>query len=69
MRNTTRSRVKSECPNSRMNTDGKGAMSVDENKPFPPRFFWLKRLTFLGVVLLIALVGLRIWWGWKSIGG
>ncbi len=35
-------------------------------EPIPPRYWWLKRIG-LGVgVLLIALVALRLWWGWEA---
>lgn len=31
--------------------------------PNPPRFWWLKRFIVLGVVALLALIGLRLYWG------
>lgn len=34
--------------------------------PFPPRYWWLKRLATAGLLILILLVGLRLWWGWKA---
>jgi hypothetical protein len=33
-------------------------------KPIPPRFYYLKRLTIAGLVLVAMLLGLRWWWGW-----
>lgn len=34
--------------------------------PIPPRFWWLKRFLVAGAVLLVALVLLRIGWGWEA---
>ena len=34
-----------------------------ETRRVPPRFWWLKRLTAAGVVLVLAMLGLRLWWG------
>lgn len=31
--------------------------------PNPPRYWWLKRLAIAGVVALVALIGLRLYWG------
>src|SRR5580698_6264662 len=30
----------------------------------PVRSWWLKRLSAAGMLLVIILLGLRIWWGW-----
>ncbi|HNQ23944.1 MAG TPA: hypothetical protein PKK06_12705 [Phycisphaerae bacterium] len=35
-------------------------------QPFPPRFWWLKRIVVAVLVLLLALLGLRLWWGWEA---
>ena len=40
--------------------------AVEESDQYPPRFWWLKRLTLAGLLLLAALVGLRAWWGWEA---
>lgn len=32
-------------------------------RPWPPRYWWLKRLSVAGAVLLVALGGVRWWWG------
>lgn len=37
-----------------------------EVAPVPPRFRWLKRIGKASVVLIIALVALRWWWGWEA---
>ena len=29
----------------------------------PPRYWWLKRLGAAGLLSVVALVGLRLWWG------
>ena len=34
--------------------------------PFPVRFWWLKRLTLLCLLLAGSLAGLRLWWGWEA---
>jgi hypothetical protein len=33
---------------------------------YPPRFWWLKRIAIAGALVLVALAGLRWWWGIKS---
>jgi hypothetical protein len=35
-------------------------------KPIPPRYWWLKRLSFAGVVFMVLLVGLRMYWGHEA---
>ncbi|MFW6039380.1 MAG: hypothetical protein ACOC9P_02780 [bacterium] len=35
----------------------------DSTTPIPPRFRWLKRLVLAGVLLLVAVGGLRWYWG------
>src|SRR5438477_8323245 len=35
---------------------------------YPRRFWWLKRLSLAAVVVAIALLALRIWWGAKARG-
>lgn len=34
--------------------------------PNPPRFWWLKRLSVAGGALLVALIILRLGWGWEA---
>lgn len=34
--------------------------------PCPARFWWLKRLALLCVLLAAALAGVRVWWGWEA---
>ncbi len=42
-------------------------LSLDENvAPIPPRFRWLKRILAAVGVLILALVGLRLWWGYVA---
>lgn len=36
-----------------------------EEQPFPPRYWWLKRIVAGLGLLLVALVLLRVWWGWE----
>lgn len=31
--------------------------------PYPPRFWWFKRLALLGLLLVIGVACLRVWWG------
>lgn len=38
----------------------------DAEPPIPPRFWWLKRLSLAAGVLLVALLGVRLWWGWVA---
>jgi hypothetical protein len=37
-----------------------------EARPNPPRFWWLKRLSLAGLLLIVALAGLRWWWGHEA---
>lgn len=32
-------------------------------RPIPPRFWWLKRFSLAAAVFVIAMIGVRIWWG------
>ncbi len=32
----------------------------------PPRFRWLKRGTVIGFGVIVALAGVRLWWGWEA---
>ncbi|MCA9251430.1 MAG: hypothetical protein KDA54_09880 [Phycisphaerales bacterium] len=34
--------------------------------PIPPRYWWLKRLSLAGAVLVFLLVGLRLYWGYEA---
>ncbi len=38
-------------------------MSTPDKTPMPVRYRWLKRICVGGVVLLVALRLLRLWWG------
>lgn len=38
----------------------------DSVEPLPPRFWWLKRLLILSGVLVVALICLRVWWGYEA---
>jgi hypothetical protein len=35
-------------------------------RPIPPRRWWLKRILLAAGVFVLALVGLRWWWGWEA---
>jgi len=37
-----------------------------EELPIPPRFWWLKRIAIASIVLIVALAGLRLWWGYEA---
>lgn len=47
-------------PESRLHVD------PEPQAPYPPRLWWLKRLSLLCVLVAAALVGLRLWWGWEA---
>lgn len=38
----------------------------DTLEPIPPRLWWLKRILVGVGILLVALVCLRMWWGWQA---
>ena len=40
--------------------------AADDALPVPPRFWWLKRIALAATVFAIALVALRLWWGWEA---
>lgn len=42
------------------------ATSLEDAVPIPPRFWWLKRLTVVGGLLLLTLLVVRLWWGWHA---
>ena len=42
------------------------ATTTSEESPYPPRFWWLKRIALAWVVLVLLLLGLRLWWGWAA---
>ncbi len=37
-----------------------------QEEPFPPRYWWLRRIVAGVGLLLVGLVLLRIWWGWET---
>src|SRR4051794_38390518 len=39
------------------------ALFDEVDYPHPRRFWWLKRLAVVYLLVAVALVGLRIWWG------
>jgi hypothetical protein len=46
-----------------------GEVSSDafkEVEPIPPRYWWLKRIIIASASLIVALVLLRLWWGWYA---
>ncbi len=40
--------------------------AAHQPRPIPPRFWWTKRITIGIAVLLIAVIGIRLWWGWHA---
>jgi hypothetical protein len=47
--------------------DAKTLPPTDElTHPIPPRYWWLKRILLATGVLVVALVILRLWWGWEA---
>jgi len=42
------------------------AADPEPTVPYPSRFWWLTRLSLLGLLLAAALAGLRGWWGWEA---
>lgn len=36
---------------------------MDDEQPFPPRYWWLKRLGGGFIVFLLLVLGVRLWWG------
>ena len=49
-----------------MDTVTKDLPGALDAHPFPPRYWWLKRITGVMVLLLLALLCLRWWWGWEA---
>jgi len=39
---------------------------VEEGEAIPPRYWWLKRIIIASTSLIVALVLLRLWWGWYA---
>lgn len=39
---------------------------IDEGRPIPPRYWWLKRLSISSGLFVIFLICLRLWWGWEA---
>ena len=44
-------------------TNPAGENLEQDATPVPVRYWWLKRLGAAGVVFLLAMLGLRLWWG------
>src|SRR5437867_10724916 len=44
----------------------KQSAAPDPALAYPPRYWWLKRIALLSALILVALAGLRWWWGIKS---
>jgi len=40
--------------------------AVDEVKPIPPRYRWLKRIGVAVGIIIVMLIGLRLAWGWYA---
>lgn len=38
-------------------------VTIADEVPFPPRYWWLKRIVVAYAVLFVALLTLRLWWG------
>ena len=49
-----------------MHTVATNSPDAIDARPFPPRYWWLKRISGAVVLLLLALLGLRWWWGWEA---
>ncbi|MCH9001442.1 MAG: hypothetical protein IIC02_02620 [Planctomycetes bacterium] len=47
-------------------TNPHDAVPEDGHGPIPPRYWWLKRISIGVGVLLVAVVFLRLWWGWEA---
>lgn len=41
-------------------------LDLPDATPVPPRYWWLRRILIGTGVLLVGLVGVRIWWGWEA---
>lgn len=41
-------------------------MTVPDEQPIPPRYWWLKRIALASTILIVALVALRWWWGYEA---
>ena len=39
---------------------------AEPDYPYPPRFWWLKRITVVTAVVLLLLACVRVWWGWEA---
>ncbi|MCP4246145.1 MAG: hypothetical protein GY778_03765 [bacterium] len=58
--------MQGDPPNSDVDTHSATDALPSQPPPIPPRYRWLKRLAVSGVCLLVALVGLRLWWGYEA---
>lgn len=38
-------------------------VTIADEVPFPPRYWWLKRIVLAYALLFVALLILRLWWG------
>ncbi|HEY1629249.1 MAG TPA: hypothetical protein VGF52_05285, partial [Tepidisphaeraceae bacterium] len=41
-------------------------MTGEPTHPYPPRYWWLKRISALVILILLLLTVLRIWWGYDA---
>ncbi len=38
----------------------------DQVQPWPPRYWWLKRLSLTGTLFILGILAVRLWWGWVA---
>ena len=43
-----------------------GEAGWPDERPIPPRYWWLKRILAAIGILVLALACLRLWWGWEA---
>ncbi len=41
-------------------------LMAEDDRPVPIRYWWLKRIALAGVVMVLGLVALRLWWGYEA---
>ena len=64
---TTQHEAEASLPSERLEIGVWNDESImsDEAAPIPARFWWLKRLSIAGAVIIVALIGLRWYWGYE----